>query len=244
MPDVPLSPLPGCHVDELHMWAKRMFNQVDAAVQSIAKEQNVQRVKLDKLADAANLSDDNARRLKGIESGAERAMARANEAVEIAQKNIQDGATAIHSLRGELSGFAKALEASSQHLAAVEAEYRSHVSNNFQALEIECRELRAMSTFAAASVTAAAPLGHGSASSGHTDGVNPLDFTLMKSKVDAMEQVLFDVTSRVQAADSVGRRSRSSRSTSRSRHKDMMVTVTVPSEQPARRTAIALTAAM
>ena len=44
LPDTPLSPLPGCHIDELHAWARRMFNQVDNALQGVIKEQNVQRV--------------------------------------------------------------------------------------------------------------------------------------------------------------------------------------------------------
>ena len=167
LPDTVLSPPPGCHIDELHAWAKRMFLQVDGAIQTILKEQQAHRIKIDKFGDVANTSEDTARRLKGVESGAERALARANEAVDIAEKSARDGATAIHGLRGELSGFAAALEASSKHIAAVEAEYRSHVSNNFQALEVECRELRAMSTFAAASVAASGPPGTGSASSGY-----------------------------------------------------------------------------
>ncbi len=111
-----------------------MFNQVDTALTAIMKEQHAQRTKLEKVAGINDVSEDNARRLKGAESTAERAMARADEAAMIAQKHGQDGAAAIHGLRGELSGFAAALEASSQHLAAVETEFRSHVSSNFSAL--------------------------------------------------------------------------------------------------------------
>ncbi len=174
LPNEPLSPPPGCHVDELHAWAKRMFSKIDDVLKGVITEQGTQRLIFDKLKDSMNSFDEGTRRIKGLETGVERSMARANEAADLAHKHGQDAAGAVHGLRGELSGFAATLEASSQHIAKIEAEYRVHVATNFAAVETECRELRAISTFAAASVASSAPPGVGSASSGSAGGVSVL----------------------------------------------------------------------
>jgi hypothetical protein len=134
-------------------------------------------------------------------------MARANEAAELVQKSLQEGAGAIHGLRGELSGFAAALEASSTHIGSIEAEYRAHVSNNFTALETECKELRAISTFAAATAVASGPPGTGSASSGSAGdkGINSMEFGLTKNKIDNLEHIVLDISSRIRAVDDVAK---------------------------------------
>ena len=117
--DEPLSPGPGCDVEELRVWAHRQIVKLDATVQGLLREQKAALVreelhvkvgeKLRHIEDRINVVEQ-----KDVEKhqALETLNKQLHESGAINERQARDYAMGLHETRAEMSKFASNLEAS------------------------------------------------------------------------------------------------------------------------------------